>query len=165
MFVYVREAHPGEIYSQHDTFERKSENAKAFQQLFAIRRPILIDDLVGTAHNAFGRLPNMTYILAPGNRVVFRSDWTDPPTVKAALDYLLAVRQQRREGTRLAPFYAEIEGGRWVDQAAFAAGLVRNGPRSVSEFREAQARWARGEHLGGLNRRQDAKPNAADRER
>ncbi len=53
---------------------------------------------------------------------------------------------------RLAPFYAEIEGARWVDSAAFDAGLLRNGPRAVTEFREAQERWARGEHLGSLKR-------------
>jgi len=162
VFVYVREAHPGEIYGHHDTFERKIEYATAFRDLFALRRPLLVDDLTGTAHNAFGRLPNMTYILGPGNRVVFRADWTDPPTVKAALDYLLAIRQRRREGARFAPFYAEIEGARWVDQAAFNAGLARNGPRAVTEFVEAQQRWARGEHLGAVNRRREAPTAAPD---
>lgn len=152
VFVYVREAHPGEHYGHHETFDQKLALAEEFQKLFGVRRPILVDDLQGTAHNAFGRLPNMTYILDKGNRVVFRSDWTDPPIVRAALDYLLSMRAEKRDGRRLAPFYAEIEGSRWVSNSAFAAGLERNGPRSVQEFADAQARWERGEHLGSLRR-------------
>jgi hypothetical protein len=152
VFVYVREAHPGEHYGHHQSFEQKRELAREFRRLFGVRRPILVDDLEGTAHSAFGRLPNMTYILGPGNRVLFRSDWTDPDITRAALDYLLARRADRREGARLAPFYAEIEGLRWVDQAVFDAGLHRNGPRAVQEFADAQARWARGEHLGSLRK-------------
>jgi hypothetical protein len=148
----VREAHPGEHYGHHQSFEQKRELAREFRRLFGVRRPILVDDLEGTAHSAFGRLPNMTYILGPGNRVLFRSDWTDPDITRAALDYLLARRADRREGARLAPFYAEIEGLRWVDQAVFDAGLRRNGPRAVQEFADAQARWARGEHLGSLRK-------------
>jgi hypothetical protein len=150
VFVYVREAHPGEHYGHHESFAQKMELAREFKRLFNVRRPILVDDIDGTAHSAFGRLPNMTYILGPGNRVVFRSDWTDPDITRTAIAYLLARRSARREGMRLAPFYAEIEGSRWVDNAAFTAGLVRNGPRAVDEFAEAQARWARGEHLGSL---------------
>ena len=152
VFVYVREAHPGEYYPHHDSFARKLAHANAFRERFTVRRPILVDDVAGTAHRAFGRIPNMTYILGPSNRVVFRSDWTDPATVRTALEYLLRVRRHRREGLRLAPFFAEIEGARWVDQAAFDAGLALTGPRAVAEFREAQRRWSRGEHLGSLKR-------------
>ena len=32
LFVYVREAHPGEYYPHHDSFERKLAHARAFQQ-------------------------------------------------------------------------------------------------------------------------------------
>ncbi len=153
VFLYVREAHPGEHYGHHESFAQKLDYAREFQRRFDVRRPILVDDLDGTAHTAFGRLPNMTYILGPGNRVLFRCDWTDAEITRAALDYLLARRADRRSGARLAPFYAEMAGSRWVDDAAFTEGLERNGPRAVTEFTEAKARWARGEHLGSLDRR------------
>jgi hypothetical protein len=117
------------------------EHARQFQHRFSVKRPILVDDIDGTAHTAFGRLPNMTYILGTGNRVMFRSDWTDPDITRAAIEYLLARHADRRAGRRLAPFYAEIEGSRWVDSAAFTAGLHRNGPRAVEEFATAQERW------------------------
>ncbi len=152
LFVYVREAHPGEHYPHHDNLERKLAHARAFQQQFNVRRPILVDDLQGTAHRAYGGLPNMTYIVSRANQVVFKSDWTDPPTIRWAVDYLLGVQDLRRRGGRVAPFYAELQGYRWSDPAGFQTGLERDGPKAVREFAEAQARWARGEHLGSLER-------------
>ncbi len=159
--MYVREAHPGEHFGHHETFAQKMELARQFQRLFTVKRPILVDDIDGSAHTAFGRLPNMTYILGSGNRVAFRSDGTDPDITRAAIAYLLARRADRRAGARLAPFSAEIEGSRWVDTAAFTAGLQRNGPRAVAEFAAAQERWARGEHLGSLTRRRRTRSDGA----
>jgi hypothetical protein len=152
LFVYVREAHPGEFYPHHDTFERKVAHAREMQRSFTIARPILVDDLSGTAHRAFGGLPNMTYILNSAHTVVFRSDWTDAATIRFALDYLLHAQDRRRSGERLAPFYAEIMGYRERDEAAFDLALERNGPKAVTEMRAARERWARGEHIGGLRR-------------
>ena len=156
VFVYVREAHPGEHFGPHDSLEGKRAQASEFQRLFDVRRPILVDDLEGRAHRAFGQMPNMTYVLNSAHSVVFRSAWTDPDTVRLALDYLLGVQARRRAGARLAPFYSELQGFRWVDDAAFQAGLVQNGPRAVREFAEATQRWTRGEHLGSLPQRRAA---------
>ena len=156
VFVYVREAHPGEHLGPHNSLERKRAHAGEFRRLFDVRRPILVDDLEGSAHRAFGQMPNMTYVLNSAHSVVFRSAWTDPDTIRLALDYLLGVQDRRRAGARLAPFYSELQGFRWVDDAAFQAGLARNGPRAVHEFAEATQRWARGEHLGSLPQRRTA---------
>lgn len=153
IFLYVREAHPGEYYPHHDTFERKLAHAREMKRVFDIKRPILVDDLSGTAHRAFGGLPNMTYILNSAHSVVYRSDWTDAATVRFALDYLLNAQERRREGAKLAPFYAEIMGFRERDEAAFDAALERNGPKSVTEMRAAREMWARGEHIAGASHR------------
>ena len=161
VFLYVREAHPGELLPHHDIFDRKLAHAREFKRLFALRRPILVDDLAGTAHITFGRLPNMTYVLSSSHTVVYRSAWTDPPSIRAALDYLLGVQDRRRGGERLAPFYSELLAFRWIDDPAFYEGLERNGPKAVAEFRAATERWARGEHIGALASRRDtasAKP-------
>lgn len=152
IFLYVREAHPGENFPHHTSFDQKRAQARAFRERWQCRRPILLDDLHGTAHNAFGRIPNMVYILGTDHRVLFRADWTDAGTVKFALDYLLSVAEREREGTAIEPFYAELRGFRWEDVAGFAAGLQYNGPRAVREFRDAKLRWSRGEHLGALNK-------------
>src|SRR5262249_18124887 len=119
VFVYVREAHPGENFGPQDSLERKLAHAHEFQRLFDVGRPTLVDDLEGRAPRAFGHMPNMPYILTPAPSAVFRSAWTDPDTIRLALDYLLGVQARRRAGARLAPFYSELQGFRWVDDAAF----------------------------------------------
>ena len=98
---------------------------------------MLVDDLAGTGHRLYGLLPNMTYLIGRGGRVLFRADWTDPPTIEQAIRYLLDARDRRREGLSLKPFYAEFLGYRWSSQAAFMAGLEVAGPQAVSDFRAA----------------------------
>lgn len=152
-FVYVREAHPGEYYPHHDSFERKLAHAREFKRRFEVKRRILVDDLEGTVHRAFGTLPNMTYILDRAHRVVYRADWTDVESVRMAVDYLLRVAERRRRGEQLSPFYVELLSYRVNDPDVFDAALERNGPKAVAEMRAARARWARGEHIGKLPRR------------
>jgi hypothetical protein len=67
-------------------------HARAFRERFGIERPILVDDLLGTGHRLYGLLPNMTYLVGRDGRVLFRSDWTDPPTVEVVMRYLLDAR-------------------------------------------------------------------------
>jgi hypothetical protein len=110
---------------------------------------VLVDDLAGTGHRLYGLLPNMTYLIGRGGRVLFRADWTDPPTIEQAIRYLLEARDRRRDGLSLKPFYAEFLGYRWSSQAAFMAGLEVAGPQAVSDFRAAMERWAGGTPLKG----------------
>jgi hypothetical protein len=150
VFVYCREAHPGERYSAHQSFEQKMQYARDFKERFGVRRPILVDDLDGTAHRAFGTLPNMTYVLNQAHTVMFRANWTDPPTIKFAVDYLFNVLDKRRSGLRLNPFYAELHGFRWVNDEVFFEGLELAGQQAVDDFHRAREIWSRGEHLGSI---------------
>lgn len=149
VFFYTREAHPGERFPAHRSLDQKLAHARAFAERFGIARPVLVDDLAGTGHHAYGLLPNMTYLVSRAGRVLFRSDWTDPPTIQAALDYVLAARQRRRDGLVLKPLYAELVGYRWSSQPAFMAGLEVAGPQAVSDFTRAMERWAAGQPLRG----------------
>ena len=137
VFLYTREAHPGENYPAHRTFEQKLAHASAFKTEFKIERSILVDDLIGTAHKLYGSLPNMTYLIGHGGRVLFRADWTDPPTIEYAINYVLTSRARRREGLKLAPFYAEFVGYRWNDTAKFQEGLQRAGQQAVDDYARA----------------------------
>jgi hypothetical protein len=137
VFLYTREAHPGENFPAHSSFEQKRAHARAFKAEFKVERPILVDDLTGMAHKLYGSLPNMTYLIGRGGRVLFRADWTDPLTIKYALNYVLDCRARRREGLRLAPFYAEFVGYRWNDPAKFQESLVRAGQQAVDDFSRA----------------------------
>jgi len=141
VFVYTREAHPGENYGAHRSMEQKLAHARAFKEQDKIERHILIDDLVGTGHKLYGELPNMTYLVGRGGRVLFRSDWTDPPTIELVLNYLLNVRARRREGERLTPFYAEFVGYRKNDPAEFQERLKRAGQQAVDDFARMMQHW------------------------
>jgi len=140
IFLYTREAHPGENYPAHRSFEQKLAHARAFKAEFKIERPILVDELVGAAHKLYGSLPNMTYLISRGGRVLFRADWTDPPTIEYAINYVLNSRARRREGLRLTPFYSEFVGYRWNDPAKFEEGLMRAGRQAVDDFSRTTAR-------------------------
>ncbi len=141
LFVYTREAHPGEYYGAHESMEQKMAHARAFQTRSQVQRPILVDDLVGTGHKQYGALPNMTYVIGRSGRVLFRSDWTDPPTLAWFLKYLLQVRSRRLAGERLTGFYSEWMGYRGVDPAKFQQGLEVAGPQAVEDFARTMQRW------------------------
>ena len=53
------------------------------------------------------------------------------------MQYFVDVTRRRRSGERLAPFMVERLDFRIQDQDAFYAGLARNGPKAVREFRGA----------------------------
>ena len=149
VFLYTREAHPGEHFPAHRDLEQKLAHARAFVERYGIERPVLVDDLIGTGHRAYGMLPNMIYLVSRAGRVLFRADWTDAATVEAAIQYVVASRNRRREGLRLKPFYAEFVGQRWSDQAAFDGGLEVAGPQAVADFERAMQRWERAESVPG----------------
>jgi thiol-disulfide isomerase/thioredoxin len=151
VFVYTREIHPGEQIPPHRSFAQKLAHARDFAERYQVERPVLVDDLAGTGHHLYGLLPNMIYLVSRAGRVLFRSDWTDPPTLRAALDYLIAARARRREGWRLRPFYVESVGYRWSDPPTFQEGLALAGPQAVEDFARAVERWSSGSPLkGGL---------------
>lgn len=142
MFVYTREAHPGENVPHHDSFERKLTHARLLRDEVGIRRPILVDDLAGTVHRFYGCAPNMTWVLDRGGRVVYKANWTNAGNVEAFLGrYLTAPRQ--RSGRGQAMYETEQLEFRQIDEKMFQQRLVRNGSRAVQEWEAAQTIWAR----------------------
>jgi hypothetical protein len=142
LFLYTREAHPGQQHGAHTGMEQKLAYAREFREDCQIERPILVDDLSGTVHRLYGELPNMTYLIGRGGRILFRSNWTDVPTIEMMLNYLVNVRARRREGERLAPFYAEFAGYRITDPAKFQAGLHIGGQQAIDDFARMMKIWA-----------------------
>jgi len=99
-----------------------------------IKRPMLVDDIGGAVHSAYGTLPNMTYILNTGGTILYRASWTDERTIRMALDQILFERTQRRSGMRITPYYVEWLPQRVNDREAFVDGLLKIGDRAVEEF-------------------------------
>jgi hypothetical protein len=134
VFVYTREAHPAEHLLHHTSFAQKLALAHQFRAEQSVQREILVDALDGACHRQFGALPNMTWIVLRGGIVAYKAAWTDAADVRDAMQGIARLVDLRRQGGRLAPFWTERLGFRIVDQAAFNAGLERNGPQAVADF-------------------------------
>ena len=75
LVVYIREAHPGTRRGFHQTMEEKIMLAREMQQEYGEVRSVLVDDLEGSMHQAYGSFPNMVYVINPKGEVVYRCDW------------------------------------------------------------------------------------------
>ena len=139
VFVYTREAHPGERYAHHTSVEQKLEFARDMVKAHGIRRPMLVDDLDGTLHTAYGRLPNMSYVLGGGGKVLYRASWTEPGNLKTVIDSILEWRRsQREDGVAYRPYYVEWEASVRSDRLKFVETLLEEvGPIAVQEYIDA----------------------------
>lgn len=144
VFIYNREAHPNDRYPGHDSFETKLAHARAMADALGFERPMLVDDLEGTVHHAYGRLPNMTYIVNAAGTIVYRAAWTDPRTIRGALEQMIFERGERRAKRRITPYYMEWIPQRPNDDVTFVQDLHElGGARPVDEFIAAM------EHVDG----------------
>jgi hypothetical protein len=142
VFVYTREAHPGENVPHHVTFEDKLAGARLLRAETGIGRDILVDDLAGTAHSGYGLMPNMTWVIDRGGRVAYKANWTSAANVEAFLHRFLAARSQHPPGTTPVIYETQQIEFRYPDRQRFMQYLPRNGPRAVAEFERAQQLWA-----------------------
>src|SRR3972149_417728 len=129
VFTYTREAHPGENYRHHRSMDDKRRNARAFVQHSKLRRQVLLDDLQGAAHRAYGMLPNMTWIIGRGGMIHYKSAWTREADVANALEGVLDFQANRAKKQWVA-FYSERSAWSTRDMAHFKAGLERAGPQA-----------------------------------
>ncbi len=95
LFCYVREAHPGERLPAHENLEGKVQAAEVFRRAEEVDIPIIVDDLKGSVHRRYGKLPNSTFIIDKSGRVAFRCLWTRASVVEDALDELLERQRER----------------------------------------------------------------------
>lgn len=87
--LYVREAHPGKSIGAHKNFAEKQGVAQRLRTEDGEQRTILVDDIDGTAHGAFGGYPNAVFIINKNGCVVFNADWNNPGATAKALKLLL----------------------------------------------------------------------------
>lgn len=122
----------------HDSFDAKLASARLLREETGIRRPILVDDLDGTAHKAYGLLPNMSWVIGRGGSIVYKSDWTSAANVEAFLIRLQAGRGRRPTTGTVSPYLTEQVEYRDLDRTAFYQRLLRNGPRAHDEFKRCE---------------------------
>ena len=95
LFVYVREAHPGELIPAHKSVEHKAASAEILREEEGIEMPIVVDDLRGGIHRRYSKLPNPTYIVDRSGRIAFRGKYTRPDVIGDALEELLERQEER----------------------------------------------------------------------
>lgn len=82
--LYVREAHPGANIPAHGSEQDKQTCATRLAGDGENRR-IFVDDLRGTAHQAYGGYPNSVFIINRNGCVVYACDWNNPDITGRAL--------------------------------------------------------------------------------
>ena len=135
LLIYAREAHPGEEVPAHESYDDKVRAAELLRDEEDVEMPILVDDVSGSIHRDYGKMPNSTYIIDKSGRVAFRALWTKPSVIREALDELLE-RQADRDVE-----HAVVHGGE--DRSVpVKYGLLhshralrRAGPQAVEDFR------------------------------
>jgi peroxiredoxin len=95
LLVYVREAHPGDEIGAHQSISDKVRAAQILAAQENVEMPILVDDLKGTIHRKYGKLPNPTYVIDKSGRIAFRALWTQAGIVEEALNQLLKIQRER----------------------------------------------------------------------
>jgi peroxiredoxin len=137
LFIYVREAHPGDQIPAHRTMREKTEAARLLRDEEEMKMPIVVDDLRGTIHRKYSRLPNPAYLIDKAGRVAFRSMWAKPEQLGSAIEELLEIQQERRVD------HAVVNGGQDLSMPLSYSvlysyrALERGGEESLKDFREA----------------------------
>jgi peroxiredoxin len=124
LVLYVREAHPGERIGPHTSLIDKLAMARRLTSEECENRLVLVDDLAGTAHRAYGAFPNMVYVIDPEGRVAHRSQWAHREIIERVLQEL-----RRREPVANPESY-----GFNVDKRRLFSTLRRAGRRAVLDF-------------------------------
>jgi len=143
LFVYVREAHPGERIPAHGSMEEKTRAAQRLRDEEEIEMPILVDELRGPIHRKYGKPYSSTFLIDKSGRIAFRALWTQPHAVENALEELR--ERQRDRGVE----HAIVNGGEdrsfpltYAMIHAYSA-LERGGEKSLADFRQALGPRAR----------------------
>ncbi|HXZ80535.1 MAG TPA: deiodinase-like protein [Terriglobales bacterium] len=139
LFVYIREAHPGERLPAHQSFKEKVRAAELFREEEEVDIPIVVDTLHGRIHRMYGKAANPTYLIDRSGHVAFRCLWTQADIIADALEELLDSGTEQAvvhdgEDTRMPAAKAVVHTHR---------ALKRGGERAVENFREQMGRPGR----------------------
>lgn len=129
IMLYVREAHPGEHFTQSETIEEKLEYARALKEFYDIQWTVAADDIDGNLHRALDPKPNSAFLVNNEGIILFRSLWAaDRNTLHRALVAAAAGRiPERKQSVAL------------IGPVARAMGQVqevmeRAGPQAVKDL-------------------------------
>jgi len=129
VMLYVREAHPGENFSQAETMDDKLESARALKAFYGIEWTVAADNVDGDLHRALDPKPNAVYLMNSKGDILFRSLWAaDYEALHQALDDAASGRAM-----------VKTQSNRLILPVMKAMGVVREvmergGPQAVSDL-------------------------------
>jgi hypothetical protein len=101
VLVNTREAHPGEVFGQPQTFEEKWAHAAELRRHHDIGFEVAVDDIDGRLHRALTPKPNSAYLLAPDGIIRYRAHWAnDERGLRTALAHAAQGRLPARGRSR-----------------------------------------------------------------
>jgi hypothetical protein len=115
----------------------KTEAARLLRDEEDMHMPVLVDDLRGSIHRKYSKLPNPAFLIDKSGRVAFLSLWSKPEGLGRAIQELLNLQEERGVD------HAVVSGGQDmampVPYSALYAyrALERGGKQSLSDFRQA----------------------------
>lgn len=127
ILLYTREAHPGEHWEAHESFQEKLDRARKFEDDYDVERTVLVDELEGTAHRKYGAMPNSVHVINPDGVVVMRGDWNNVKKVREVLEHRETDRIYEREIYRGRPLF-------FTRKKGVIRVLREAGPRAVWDF-------------------------------
>lgn len=136
LFVYTREAHPGEKIPAHRSLSHKVRAARLLRDEEEIKMPVVVDDLRGSIHRKYSRFPNPAFLIDKSGRVAFHCAWATPEKLGSAIEELLKLQQERGADQ------AVVHGGQDLSMPVsygvlFAYhALERGGETALHDFRE-----------------------------
>ncbi len=97
IMLNVREAHPGENFTQPESMEDKLEHARALREFYDIRWTVAADNVDGDLHRALDPKPNAAFVMNSEGKIAFRSLWAaDRDALRLALEAVVAGRTPER---------------------------------------------------------------------
>ncbi len=137
----VRQVHPGPAVRPYRSEAQKAADAEAYRRDEGIPWTVLVDDVAGSVHQAYGGLTNSAYLIGIDGRVSFYAPTTGAPTLHRAIQSLLTVggRGVVAGGTDIVPHLlaAFTDGWRAIERGLpqSAAELSAAAPGSVALLR------------------------------
>jgi hypothetical protein len=76
---------PAPVFVPMKTISKKLEIAEKLREFYGELRKILVDNLDGEMHKAYGELTNMVYVINPNGKVIYRYNWAFPKNIDKVL--------------------------------------------------------------------------------
>jgi len=129
IMLYVREAHPGEHFTQPETMDEKLEHARALKEFYDIQWTVAADNIDGDLHRALDPKPNSAFLMNGKGEILFRSLWAaDRDALHQAVEAAVAGRapQKKQSEALIGPVTRAMGQVQEV--------MTRGGPQAVRDL-------------------------------